>query len=335
MKRLCRNSRAAFTLIELLVVIAIIAILIGLLVPAIQKVRESASRAQCQNNLKQLALAVHQYHDSAKHLPQNWGGNMGLGVSFWGSTSASWSWIASILPYMDQGNIYKMASLMTTVNGAPQTPLSVTFNGAYVISQPIPILRCPSDPDYGTVLWTDRADMNGVSGVRIPVAITNYKGVCGANWMWGNPLWNPGWVGGNSLALNGYNGFAAEQGLDNGNGVLWRSNGTWGKTYNLNGISDGTSNTFMIGEDIPSLSVHCDWVFFNHATGTCAIPPNYNEGTNKETDWPDLYSFRSRHTNGLQFAFADGSVQFISQSIDTFTYRALSTINTGEVVQRP
>src|SRR6516225_2172492 len=104
--------RPAFTLIELLVVIAIIAILIALLLPAVQKVRAAAARTQCQNNLKQLALAVHAYHDVNKFLPLNYGGNAG-----WGVNSANWSWVAFILPYIEQQNLYKQLNL-TVVNAA-------------------------------------------------------------------------------------------------------------------------------------------------------------------------------------------------------------------------
>jgi hypothetical protein len=277
------------------------------------------------------------YHDSAKHLPQNWGGNPAVvGGPTWGSLSASWSWIAMILPYIEQANIYKMASLQTTNNGVPVTPLNVTFNGAFVISQPIPLLRCPSDPDYGTVVWPDRADLNGYTGPKIPVAITNYKGVCGSNWMWGNLLWNPGWVGANWQANSG---FAAQQGLDNGNGVLFRSNGTYNKSYSLGGISDGTSTTFMIGEDIPSHSYYCGaWAYANNASGTCAIYPNAtmaNIQLYPLADWADNYSFFSGHPNGVQFAMSDGSVHYVENTIGTKVYWYLATPRGGEAAQLP
>src|SRR3989440_9030102 len=112
--------RRGFTLIELLVVIAIIAILIGLLVPAVQRVREAAARTQCESQLKQLALAVHTYHDQNKALPQNYGGN-----GNWNITGAQWSWVAMVLPYIEQGNLYTAANLGTrNALGQPTTPMN-------------------------------------------------------------------------------------------------------------------------------------------------------------------------------------------------------------------
>ena len=106
MFRRLKAIRLAFTLIELLVVIAIIAILIALLVPAVQKVREAAARASCQNNLKQLALGVHNFHDTTKYIPHEFGGLNG-----WGAGSSSWSWIAFILPYIEQAPLYNLSGL--------------------------------------------------------------------------------------------------------------------------------------------------------------------------------------------------------------------------------
>jgi prepilin-type processing-associated H-X9-DG protein len=101
----------------------------------------------------------------------------------------------------------------------------------------------------------------------------------------------------------------------------------------LTSVTDGTSNTFLIGEDIPALNAHCTWPYANGSLGTCAIPPNHNlpyAGGDIYKGWPDLYSFRSRHPGGLQFGFADGSVHFISDTIPLPLYRALASRNGGE-----
>jgi prepilin-type N-terminal cleavage/methylation domain-containing protein len=306
------KSRAAFTLIELLVVIAIIAILIGLLVPAVQKVRESANRANCQNNLKQLALACHTYHDTYKRLPYNTNpNNWGYDIN-----GSSWSWIARVLPFIEQTPLYNLsgigyASMPPSYSPNPLPPFSANLT---VYATQIQLLLCPSD-DSSQQARTDRANTSGY-----PCGSTNYRGVSGANWAWGN--WpNPG--------VNGdWNG------LDNGDGIFFRSDDF--RRLRLTSIRDGTSNTFMIGEDIPDLNQHCGWPNANYANGTCAIPPNVqvNPGYGQFSygDWPNVYSFRSRHDGGLQFAMADASVHFITDAIDLPTYRAMATINGGEVV---
>jgi len=316
MNRLCRKARDGFTLIELLVVIAIIAILIALLVPAVQKVREAAARTQCVNNLKNIGLAMASYHDANKQFAQNYAGNGG-----WGINTEAWSWIGMILPFIDQGPISTGANISAKgANGYPTTPLTVQYPaGTTVCSTPLSVMRCPSDPDYKQVLWTDRADVGGT-----PVAITNYKGVCGSNWEW---------------EFTGWQANATDQnGLDNGNGLLYRSNGDGpnlgyvSRAYTFSSITDGSSNTFMIGEDLPSRSLWTGaWVYANNASGTCAIPLNYKD-PNGAGDWPGNYSFGSGHIGGANFVFCDGSVHYVTNNIALTQYQYLATIRGGENV---
>src|ERR1035438_9110230 len=143
MRLSCRSRPAGFTLIELLVVIAIIAILIALLVPAVQKVRDAAAMTDCRNRIKQLALGCHNYHDAFKILPRNGapnnpGSGNPSGAGCCGPSDARWSWLARILPYIDQGPVYQQAGIPTT---APAN--SVVTQG--IIAQPITMFFCPAD----------------------------------------------------------------------------------------------------------------------------------------------------------------------------------------------
>ena len=302
-----RRRRSAFTLIELLVVIAIIAILIGLLLPAVQKVREAAARMQCSNNLKQLAIAVHSYHDGNGKFPSN-----GPQATY-NMSGQNWSWLAEILPYVEQGNLYKQLGIPTSNLGSQAG-----------LAQPIKTFLCPSDVAYNGTPRTDCADIGG------SVGNTNYKGVSGDNWTWGTYS--------NSNAPTSSN-----SGLDNGNGIFYRTDGQPGTPghgpLTMTSITDGTSNTFMVGEDIPSLNRWCAWPYSNAATGTCAIPLNYgvppNTNPGGSADWNNVYSFRSRHTNGANFAMADGSVRFVQQGIALSIYQGLSTYSGGEPVSVP
>jgi prepilin-type N-terminal cleavage/methylation domain-containing protein len=136
------TQRRGFTLIELLVVIAIIAILIGLLVPAVQKVRESANRIQCINNLKQLGLAAHNYHDTHKHLPPAIG-------YYPPARGAFGNYFFHLLPYVEQDNLYRSA-LGNVPFPPPDGPTKVYYPGNNkVYSQSVPIFLCPSDPSVG------------------------------------------------------------------------------------------------------------------------------------------------------------------------------------------
>jgi prepilin-type N-terminal cleavage/methylation domain-containing protein/prepilin-type processing-associated H-X9-DG protein len=325
-----RTRRSSgFTLIELLVVIAIIAILIGLLLPAVQKVREAAARAQCQNNLKQLALACHNYHDVEGRFPVN--SLITDQSNNW--VSPNWSWLARILPYIEQGNMYQQAGIPTQrLDGGAPIANPPTNPTQIVVATQVKTFLCPSD-DSSQGPRTDRANLAGML-----VGVTNYKGVAGANWGYyrnatlpndaGRPpniATDARWI--NPSTINGsYNG------LNDGDGIFFRAD--YRIKRRLADITDGTSNTFMIGEDIPSKNIHSAWPFANTATGTCAIAPNCKRTNGTEfavTDWPNVYSFRSRHPGGLQFAYADGSVHFISDSIALATYRSLATISGGEV----
>jgi prepilin-type N-terminal cleavage/methylation domain-containing protein/prepilin-type processing-associated H-X9-DG protein len=303
MQSLKPNAKSGFTLIELLVVIAIIAVLIGLLLPAVQKVREAAARIKCANNLKQIALAVHSYEAAHESLPHN---TQQYAAPDWRSWSVqsnrrSWSWLARILPHLEQDNLHRQANI----------PNNTLGQSASLIATPIRPFLCPSD-GAGPNPSTDRRNLEGT-----PVGVTNYKGVSGSNWCWG-VYFNAGPTG----QCNG---------LVNGDGLFYREDGK--RRLRLSQIQDGLSTTLMVGEDLPSLNAHCSWPYANNAVGTCAIPPNTGlvSPAYHPNDWRNLYSFRSRHPGGLQFAAADGSVRFVNESIPRPVYRALATIAGGEV----
>jgi prepilin-type N-terminal cleavage/methylation domain-containing protein/prepilin-type processing-associated H-X9-DG protein len=311
--------RSAFTLIELLVVIAIIAILIGLLLPAVQKVREAAARAKCENNIKQIGLAVHSFHDVNNRLPYS----AEAGYNYNATSPNCWSWLARILPYIEQAPLYNGGGLNTPPSPVPPgmpTMAGSIVNGTTTASTFISTYLCPSDPSNGK-LYTDRANI----GSAVSMAPTNYKGVAGSNWAWSsNSAWN------NPGPTNNTNG------LDAGDGVFFRTDYT--RKLTLTGISDGTSNTLMVGEDLPDHNIHTDWAFFNHSTATCAIPLNNaltpadlaaNGGAG---NWPNVYSFRSMHPSGANFGLADGSVRFVRQSIPLANYWAACTIRGNEVL---
>jgi prepilin-type N-terminal cleavage/methylation domain-containing protein/prepilin-type processing-associated H-X9-DG protein len=304
------RSRAGFTLIELLVVIAIIAILVALLVPAVQKVREAAARAQCQNNLKQIALAIHGFHDTQKRIPYNGDANA------CGVCAGSWSFLARILPFMEQQALYTAANIDTAL-----------LKGNVAESANIPTFFCPSDDAKDHSPNPNTAN-DGTTGS--PMGLTNYKGVMGSNFCWG--AWpNPGPTGVCDCFNSG----------TRGDGMFWRDD--INRPRSLSAVTDGLSNTFMIGEDIPNLDCWCAWPYANTAIGSCNNPPNtYLDGSKgictavvvtNNSLWVDTFGFRSQHAGGVQFAYADGSVHFIQQDVDLSTYRAMATIQGAEALQ--
>src|SRR5436305_3484745 len=144
-------KRAAFTLIELLVVIAIIAIFIGLLLPAVQKVREAAARMSCSNNLKQLGIAVHSYHDANNRIPYDMSPESGQSAT-WGMGGTNWSWLAIVLPFVEQDNLYRQCQIPT----ATLTQAAALATPSPLATQ-IPTFLCPSDNSRAP--RTDAADL--------------------------------------------------------------------------------------------------------------------------------------------------------------------------------
>lgn len=330
--RLRAPGRNGFTLVELLVVIAIIGVLIALLLPAVQQAREAARRMSCSNNMKQLALACHNYHDTFGRFPLSYR-NGGYDLNNKGT-----SWLRETLPFVEQSNLYDAIDSNYGVGNDPENTATTWYtnptqgSNAWVAQHAIDAFLCPSDGLHDDGKRRSRANIDG----NAEMGVNNYKGVCGANWQWGTWIVNSGPHAVTSWGTTG-------NGLDQGNGIFYRGGSQPCKT-DMADIKDGTSNTYMIGEAIPAYCNHTWWWWFNGTTGTCAIPPNPQaQSSSCQTgnrhadllcahgDWPNNYSFMSSHPGGLQFAYADGSVAFVAETIDITVYRNNATMAGGEV----
>ena len=322
-----RESRA-FTLVELLVVIAIIGILIALLLPAVQAAREAARRVHCSNNAKQLALAMHNYHEKYVVLPACYRGT----VPGWtGADMNGHSWLQAILPYIEQEPLYQQIEFGLPVGGGNPGDASYSAN-TEVSRTVVPGFLCPSDSNQQGLM----ASRANVGDTR---AVTNYKGCAGSNWGWGDPACRHTFPSGGHWPNSAH-------GLDEGNGVIFRNYNNYRQAWiRFAEITDGTSNTFALGEAVPRWCNHTWWWWFNGSTATCGVPLNYvsiairtdpNRTLESQWgDWPNNYSFMSRHPGGANFGLCDGSVTFIPDTIDITTYRHLGNRGDSEPVRVP
>lgn len=328
--RVFARPRPAFTLVELLVVIAIIGILVGLLLPAVQAAREAARRMQCSNNVKQLGLAFHNYHDTTRCFPINYAmrGKSGFPNTGPGIANSGRSWMQMILPYIEQTNLYQNIDFTVGLQPKSSAPTTPVGRNRLVAQTVVPTFLCPSDDSNEGGKLGGRSDLNETSAPADIWAVTSYKACAGSNWNAGVFAWKnygPTGVGGKNAGQS--------DGLNLGNGVICSNQTNVNAPTRMRDITDGTSNTFIIGEAMPGWTQWNWWYNPNAVTATCAIPLNrVLKVAKKLNDWGNTYGFASRHVGGGQFAMGDGSVRFVSENIDTATYRALATISSGEVV---
>jgi prepilin-type N-terminal cleavage/methylation domain-containing protein/prepilin-type processing-associated H-X9-DG protein len=328
-----RSIRRGFTLIELLVVIAIIAILIGLLLPAVQKVRESAARMSCQNNLKQIGLGMHNYESNYQTLPPGVGRN----GCCWGV------WMMVILPYVEQDNLAKLY-----VNFGGLDNEGPRYGGGpnrQVTSQRLKVFTCPSDEasSWGGLTKHNYALNAGNTSffqVELPLGCTAGTPGCmqflGApfNWYTGSRNWD------SPVPWSGPQAPPA-------------SEGKMGRPVKLGEITDGLSNTMMVAEVVQGRGNDLrGFTWWGGAAGfTTYIGPNSNEPdiitggiclssqngnppcieTSTPTR-PRMMGARSRHSQGLNVVMCDGSGTFIRNSISIVVWRAISTTQGGETV---
>ena len=324
------RPRPAFTLVELLVVIAIIGILVGLLLPAVQAAREAARRMQCSNNVKQLGLAFHNYESQLRSFPINYAtrGRLGFPNNGPGIANSGRSWMQMVLPHIEQTNLFSNIDFTIGLQPKTSAPTTPIGRNRLVAKTVVPGFLCPSDDSNNGGILPGRSDLNEITPPPADEwAVTNYKACAGTNWDWGLFRWNnrgPTGVGGKNADQN--------DGLNLGNGVICSNQTNVNSTTRMRDITDGTSNTYIIGEAMAGWSQWNWWYNPNAVTATCAIPLNRVLRVARNIgNWPDNYAFASRHTGGGQFGLADGSVRFVSDSIDTFTYRAFATISSNEV----
>lgn len=314
----CHQSRRAFTLVELLVVIAIIGILVALLLPAVQAAREAARRMSCSNNMKQLGLGLHNYHDTREAFPAGQANNIGADVARPGWNRACW-W-HSVLPFVEQQNLYDVTATYMSNNAIPHIIFAVNNNG-----------NVPSEPGRNTVVKTFVCPSDG-EGPKTKTVGGNEQGFHG-NYVLcaGSTAYNPS---GDPLGR-----------LNNGTFYPFSDS-------KFSSVVDGTSNTLFGGEILVVKDTGAHDLrgrYWNTWQGnvlfTTLNPPNTLVGDRSNyciialrrpclalTATLVNQSVRSNHSGGAMFLLGDGSVRFISNNVNLLTYQALGTRGGAEVV---
>ncbi|MHC5540615.1 DUF1559 domain-containing protein [Singulisphaera rosea] len=324
-----------FTLIELLVVIAIIAVLIALLLPAVQAAREAARRAQCVNNAKQIALAMHNYHDQIGTFPPN-----SIADGNWSGTW--WAWPSFILPQVEQNNVYNSINYTRSCTNLTNSTAFRTIVTSFL---------CPSDDSnklFADRVYVDVNQPDFVTPGPYTMASLNYVGNAGDmknSTIFDYLCLDPAQAAGPTYGCNGtFRGMFGDC--------------SSAKSIRIAEVTDGTSNTLLIGENSPNLNSGLAWASGNDIYASTIIPLNWmtklkngQVDSNGDVCSPAAWNpsdpssqihcynnqwyyqaFKSFHPGGANFAMSDGSVRFLKQTINSRTYMALSTRAGGEIV---
>jgi prepilin-type N-terminal cleavage/methylation domain-containing protein/prepilin-type processing-associated H-X9-DG protein len=306
--------RSAFTLIELLVVVAIIAVLIGLLLPAVQKVREAAARVQCKNNLKQIGLGFHNYHGTYGTFPS---GFVSQAASVDGpSLGPGWGWGAYLLPYIEQENLFRRIDFTKQIQDPANAQARVTS---------LRVFRCPSDgPLSDTVTVKDSA-----SNPICDVAFGNYVGMAGVYEVSGYPDTSNGAPG----VLLRNSKVRITDIADGSSNTAFVGERAWvwqGKVRSPLTTWTGAVTNAVIPQTLnPPLGVEAEGVMVLTNSGTVAEARVPNNTLDHVED------ANSNHSQGVNFLFGDGSVRSIHNTISPTIWVAVTTRSGNEVVDLP
>lgn len=297
-----RGSRHGFTLIELLVVIAIIAVLIGLLLPAVQKVREAAARMQCVNNMKQVGLALHNYHDANQKFPP---GYVSAFNSSGNDTGPGWGWAAFILPQMEQDNVFRQIDLKQPIEAAANAQARVVIVKSFL---------CPSDsPPQQAFPVGPRSASGQLVSTTCTVAPSNHVGNFGVG--------EPG-VDGDGVFFRGSTVRIGDITDGTSSTLMVGERSFYHAESSWVGAVTGTNHVPTPGSPL-SLQVNNPSNFVLAHTG---------ESFDGPASPKEINHYTARHTGGGNFVFADGHVAYLSRSTNYQTYKALSTRSGGESI---